>query len=604
MNSPGKGNNRKPRQDVLRDFLEYVYSGDQEGFTEVALFKDNKPSGRLWARIPEDLGKITEKFVRQHSLAGDVYFTPALFRSRKRTLEFCVGSQVAWVDQDGPQRTAEEGSRPAVLPAPGLVVASGSPGRSHRYWRSESFLGAGSTLGATNRKLAQIYGADKSGVDPTQLLRLPGSLNHKHNPPKPVEILENVGGVFDLSRFRLNPTDLEMIQIESASVSLERWSELSEYARLLATTPAQEGTRSDKLFELACRVIEEGFSTEEARTIVEDADQLFGKYVGRADRVEQLDTVVRRAQERTTPVITIVESQPDKQGIDWNQPVGLRTLLTKSPRLDWIIDGVLHKQGLMYIAGPPGVGKTTLAINLGLTIALSRKRWLDFDIEQREAQEKILVASHEMSSAELVEFLGPMTSSFSEVEFEHLEENFQTRAKGQAVPLDDEKNQRQYEIALSGGGFTGFILDTLGASTKTSLQDEQNARKIADWLARIQQRFGVWVIGVAHPRKPPAGQKRQYSTDEMYGSRIFADRASSVFIMDSTKSGTSLRAVKTRFKGGADTLYLKRNTDHWFEKTTASAPETGSKTKTTIVNGTVEDLTDGDLGGMTDGIDF
>jgi hypothetical protein len=159
-------------------------------------------------------------------------------------------------------------------------------------------------------------------------------------------------------------------------------------------------------------------------------------------------------------------------------------------------------------------------------------------------------------------------------ELEHLEEYFQTRATGQAVALDDERNQKAYEKRLRDGGFSGFILDTLGASTKTSLQDETGARKIADWIDRLRQQLGIWCIVIAHPRKVPAGVKNyRFTIDDAYGSRVFGDRANTVFIMQRSKSGVEFDGVKTRFLSGTSTLFLNRNTDHWFEKTSAREPE-------------------------------
>jgi hypothetical protein len=182
-------------------------------------------------------------------------------------------------------------------------------------------------------------------------------------------------------------------------------------------------------------------------------------------------------------------------------------------------------------------------------------------------------------------------------ELTHLEEHFRTRATGQTVALDDEKNQQIYEGRLRAGNFTGFILDTLGASTKTSLQDETGARKIADWIDRLRQRLGIWCIVIAHPRKVPAGVKNyRFSIDDAYGSRIFGDRANTVFIMQRSKSGIELDSVKTRFLSGTSTLMLQRNTQHWYEKTTARA----EPKQTPALNIVDAEITDADLRGDDD----
>jgi hypothetical protein len=564
---------------MLSDFLDYVFGGDQEGYFALSLFQNGKPSKEWYVRVPDQLDKLSEGRLEQLGAQGDVYFTPALFHSQRRRSEFCVGSWVAWVDSDQPQTTRQPATSGPTLPPAGLVVASGSPGHEHVYRRSESFLAAGSGLAATNRKLATLFGGDKSGHDVTQLLRVPGTYNHKHRPPKRVSVVGGNYGIYNLAEYNVSSSDLLVPKLGMEEVSVQRWEELTEYTKRLYNSNPAIGTRSDKLFELACRLLEEEFALEEARHIVDEAAKKWSKFDGRSDRDDQLDTLLRRAQEQTTPPIKIVTDPPTEtveDEVDWNLPVGFQTLITKSPRIEWIIPGVLGNKGLMYLIGPTGIGKTTIAFNLGITVALSRKTWLGFEIDQRERAEKILVASHEMNSAELTEFLLPMSDNMTPDELAHLEEFFQIRATGQAVALDDERNQKDYETVLRRGKFTGFILDTLGASTKTSLQDETGARKIADWIDRLRQKLGIWCIVIAHPRKVPAGVKNyRFTIDDAYGSRVFGDRANTVFIMQRSKGGVEFDSVKTRFLSRTSTLFLHRTANHWYEKTSArETPET------------------------------
>lgn len=553
----------------LHQFLDYVFGGDKEGYFALSLFKGGKPVQEQFIEWPAQRERLTEKRLHDISREGDVYFTPALFSSRNRTTASAIGSWVAWVDYDGGQPDAptlpREGS---ALPPAGLVVASGTPGRSHRYWRSGSFLGASEAMGYS-RSLAINSGSDMSGFDIAQLLRVPGTFNHKTQPPNRVLVIEDTQTIIDFNELRLPIVPLPIQARSELSLQLltpERWEDLGTYTREIFDSIPNIGERSTKLYELACRLFEEHFLMEEVRTVIDEAAKKWHKFDQRADRDEQLDTIVFRAKEKTAPPIEVTFEEE----VDWSQPVSFGTLLTKAPTIEWIIPGILRKKGLLYVVGPTAVGKSTLALNLSLTLALRRSQFLGLDIVEGEP-EKVLFASLEMDRSELLEFLSPMSEDMEEAEMKLLDENMYLYARGQSLALEEEKNQKAFEDQIRIGNYTGLVLDTLGASTKTSLQDESGTRKIADWLDRVRQRFGVWVIVLAHPRKAPAGVKNHvFSIDDAYGSRIFGDRANTVLMLQKMKNGLQLTSVKTRFMSGLSAMYLNRGANHWYEITTAS----------------------------------
>jgi RecA-family ATPase len=205
-------------------------------------------------------------------------------------------------------------------------------------------------------------------------------------------------------------------------------------------------------------------------------------------------------------------------------------------------------------------------MNMCLMLALGRENWLGLELDC--PTEKILFASHEMDSAELREFFTPMIDhlGLDDDEQKRLEENLYINARGRTTALDDPQNQKAYEDQLRIGAYTGLVIDTLGASTKDSLQDEKGSRTIADWIDKVRQRFGIWVVVLSHPRKAPSGVKNHiFGIDDAYGSRIFGDRANTILLMQRTKRGLELHSVKTRFMSGLDSLFLKRNPQHWYE---------------------------------------
>jgi hypothetical protein len=112
----------------------------------------------------------------------EVYFCCHLLTEARRVKENAAEVHALWGDLDG-----------APIPngelKPTAVVES-SPGRFHPYWRLTDPIPP-ETAEQLNKRLAHKIGADPSGFDRTQLLRVPGTHNHKYE-ERPVVELENL----------------------------------------------------------------------------------------------------------------------------------------------------------------------------------------------------------------------------------------------------------------------------------------------------------------------------------------------------------------------------------------------------------------------------
>ena len=92
---------------------------------------------------------------------------------------------VLWADCDGDQAVA---ALHGFQPAPSIVIASGTGSNCHAYWPLTEALER-DELERANRRLAHALGADSASADAARILRVPGTLSHKHMPPTPVQAL-------------------------------------------------------------------------------------------------------------------------------------------------------------------------------------------------------------------------------------------------------------------------------------------------------------------------------------------------------------------------------------------------------------------------------
>ena len=224
---------------------------------------------------------IKEWLIDNPAETNDIYFCPLPFRGKKRRKELVNGVNILWSDID-------EGS-PKIKPT---ILWESSPGRLQGLW----FL-SGDTMhpedaAELNKSLTYYMDADKGGWDLTQVLRVPGTLNHKYESLPEVRVLD-----YDLSRTYTKGSIAKRIgkpELRATAPTAEKLGPtfeqiFSKYRRriptkvktLLTQKHVTQGKRSDIIWYLENKLSESGLSAPEIMTCIKAS--AWNKFKGRGD---------------------------------------------------------------------------------------------------------------------------------------------------------------------------------------------------------------------------------------------------------------------------------------------------------------------------------
>jgi hypothetical protein len=179
------------------EFLEEVWSEQCEGTAKSAFaFLSVRTHDGGWQDLafkvkgtrPLDILELPDPKL------GDVYFCPNLFMRPRRRKELVLPSCWLYADLDTVKpptvddplmRKRKTSQNPTLEPS---IAWESSPGRYQALWHLDRHLRA-PEHSPLNRKLTYALGADKGGWDITQVLRVPGTINHKYAQKPEVKLL-------------------------------------------------------------------------------------------------------------------------------------------------------------------------------------------------------------------------------------------------------------------------------------------------------------------------------------------------------------------------------------------------------------------------------
>ena len=235
-------------------------------------------------------------------------------RSRTKDAIAAVRHVFLDVDRDGPRLLGALALR-RDLPSPSYVLHT-SPKRVHVFWKVRGF--DVERVEALQKCLARELGTDSAATACSQMTRLPGFVNYKHELPHLVAVdYQALNSVFmprDFPRPRAAHSQNVPVSRAALIVMHGRPAPLDRARRFLArTSPAISGQHGDlRTFRICCRMVR-GFalSDDEALALLRDWNARCEPPWSDEDLLAKLKHARRYGREPVGGLLTDVSSQVD-----------------------------------------------------------------------------------------------------------------------------------------------------------------------------------------------------------------------------------------------------------------------------------------------------
>lgn len=337
---------------------------------------------------PQDREDIL-KHLHDHE-TDDLYFSVNTFLGPSRVAQNAAEELTLWADLD--EVNPEEDIDASMMPS---IAWESSPGRFQAVWLMRGAQIGASEMGGINHRLTAAIGADPSGYDTTQLLRVPGRPNFKpdyrdeEGEPAPGrlmwvrarryswEFFETLPQVytFDMGGEEVEESALEGIDRHEVwgRVRLKCSHTVRQFMAMRARdVDSSEHDRSEVLWQIERDLADAGCSVLEIVAVVRSCP--WNKYAGRRNELAQLraeaikaKSVTQKDAEEGSPL------EAADMGIRPTSLVWFNDLVQESiPRPNWLVQNIWAKGSVGFISGEPKSYKSYIGLDLAVSVALGK----------------------------------------------------------------------------------------------------------------------------------------------------------------------------------------------------------------------------------------
>jgi len=578
--------------DDLGEFFDRIWK-DTEGYVYLPVKGVNEFRKFMmpWPAKRESIINFVLKWAASET--EEVFFSPAIFKSRKPLQKEVLGSWVAWVDFDGnfPETWPKD-----LAPVPSLEVQSSTSVKRHAYWELEEFTGP-KEVEDINRALASALDADMSGWDANQFLRPPHSVNRKYSKPIVTKVVRSrPSRVYPLSAFDALPRPKDVIReavqldnLPSIEDVLEEAAWSAELRELFETSGEemqhQSRDRSGALQRLAYEGAEQGWTDTQIMAVLLDTDDRWKKYTNRprATREKILVDLINRARAKVgydskselgglAKALGVVKEVEAGDAPKDQVLFSIKELAALPGINEWVVNELLVPRGLGLFTGRPGVGKTQLAFQLAADLASGRGAFLQGETPREPV--KVLFMSLEMNMFQLGHIVTPLTERYPDLK----QKNLAVYAKGEMLPLDEEAGQAYFEALVGKLQPSVVIIDSLSHMARAELTSDTEMKTAFEFLQRARNQFDFGLVIIHHHRKKAndaQSKKRPNDLSDVYGS--FYITAAVDFVLDleeraeDIEDGTiTLSMLKNRYARIPEPVKVVRNDKLHFDVKTSA----------------------------------
>jgi hypothetical protein len=307
--------------------------------------------------------------------------------------------------------------------------------------------------------------------------------------------------------------------------------------------------------KLGYYLAEMGMSDAEMFSVLRNADDRWKKFAHRRDRDQRLFDLIARTRLKFPEEINLEDPNV--------LPVyGFQSFLNTEVSIEWMIPGLLEKQGYLLLTGPAGVGKTQFSLRFAMNMALGRQ-YLGMEIERPM---RVLFISCEMGHPALKLFSETMTSTMDTTDLTTLESNLFVVPLGEPFYLDNEKGQQRFEELLQAIRPDVFIFDSIGSSTSGELATESVVKTVMDFNDRVRNKHGVASWFIHHNRKATSDNKKPNKLSDVYGNQYLVNRATTVYCLWPNGFDIEVVPLKKRLAALEEPWHINRTPDLDFHK--------------------------------------